>query len=218
MVGDQDDMLRRLKAVLPSRWFGDSTPVLDALLRGLGSAWCWVYQLLLFVMAQRRIATAQGIWLDLVAKDIFGDRLRRRTGQSDTALRARIQGELLRERCTRAAIIAALTDLTGRPPSVFEPARTTDTGGWGVGIGYGSAGGWGNLNLPFQCFVTAFRPFGNGIAQVAGWGTMAAGYGVGTIEYGSFQMSQGEVTDADLFSAVANVLPTASTAWTRISS
>ena len=216
MVGDQHDILGRLKAVLPSRWFSDQTPVLDALLGGLATSWCGLYSILSFVIGQTRTATAQGLWLDLVAKDFFGDRFVRRIGESDTVLRARVQRELFRERATRSAIISLLTDLTGRQPIVFEPARTTDTGGWGVAISYGSAGGWGNLNLPFQCFVTAARPFGNGIAQVAGWGTNGGGYGAGAVEYGSLAMSQGQVTDADIYGAIASVLPVACTAWTRI--
>ena len=216
MTGDQQDMLGRLKAVLPSRWFGDQTPVLDALLGGLAASWCWVHGILSFVAGQTRIATAQGLWLDLIANDFFGDRFRRRVGQSDAVLRANIQRELFRERATRLAIVSLLRDLTGRSPVVFEPARPTDTGGWGVAFGYGSAGGWGNLNLPFQCFVTAARPFGNGIAQVAGWGTNGGGYGTGSLEYGSLAASQGQVTDADIYGAIATVLPVACTAWTRI--
>ncbi len=216
MTGDQQDVLGRLKSVLPSRWFSDQTPVLDGLLEGLAASWSWVYGILSFVIGQSRIATTQGVWLDLVAKDFFGNRLGRRAGQSDTVLRGRIQRELSRERATRSAIISLLTDLTGRSPVVFEPARPTDAGGWGVAIAYGSAGGWGNLNLPFQCFVTAARPFGNGIAQVAGWATNGGGYGTGAIEYGGLAMSQGQVTDDDIYEAIASVLPIACIAWTRI--
>ena len=117
-----------------------------------------------------------------------------------------------------------LHDLTGRAPLVFEPARTTDTGGYaslagaGGGVGYGRAGGWGSLALPFQCFITAYRPVGSGIATVCGWGGPAGGYGRGAIEYASLEMVQGQVTDADIYSAVANVLPVAVIGWTRITS
>ena len=201
---------------MPARWFNDETPVLDALLEGFAASWCGVYSILSFVVEQTRTARAQGLWLDLVAKDFFGDRLRRQVGQSDRVLRARIQRELSRERATRSAIISVLTDLTGRPPMVFEPARPSDTGGWGVAVAYGLTGGWGNLNLPFQFFVNAARPSGNGIAQVAGWGTNGGGYGTGAIEYGSLAMSQGQLMDSDIYGAIASVLPVACTAWTRI--
>ena len=130
MTGDQQDMMARLRAVLPTRWFPDSAPVLDGLLSGLASGWSWAYQQLQYVKAQTRIATATDVWLDIIANDFFGGRLARRVGQSDGAFRDRIQRELFRERGTRGAIIAVLHDLTGRAPLVFEPARTTDTGGY----------------------------------------------------------------------------------------
>ena len=80
MTGDQQDMLARLRAVLPTRWFPDSAPVLDGLLSGLASGWSWVYQQLQYVKAQTRIATATDIWLDIIADDYFGSSLARRTG------------------------------------------------------------------------------------------------------------------------------------------
>jgi hypothetical protein len=224
MTDDQQDMIARLRAVLPTRWFPDSAPVLDGLLSGLASGWSWAYQQLLYVKAQTRIATATDVWLDIIANDYFGGRLARRVGQSDGALRNRIQRELFRERGTRGTIIDMLNDLTGRAPLVFEPARTTDTGGYatltgaGGGVGYGKAGGWGSLTLPFQCFITAYRPVGSGIATVCGWGCSAGGYGRGAIEYASLEMVQGQVTDADIYAAVANVLPVAVIGWTRITS
>ena len=216
MLGDQQDMLRRIKTVLPARWFADASPVLDGVLNGLAAGWAWVYGLLGFVVAQTRIATATGVWLDMIARDCFGTRLSRRGGQADDVFRARILRELLRERGTRGAISAVLQDLTGRTPVIFEPARIADTGAYDAGIGYGVAGAWGCLNLPYQCFVTAFRPHGNGIAQVSGWGAPAGGYGRGALEYASLGMVQGQVTDADINAAVAGVLPVATIAWTRI--
>jgi hypothetical protein len=215
-------MLARLRTVLPTRWFPDSAPVLDGLLSGLAAGWSWAYQRLQYVKAQTRIATATDIWLDVIANDFFGSRLPRRAGLGDEAFRNRIQRELFRERGTRGAIIAALQDLTGRTPLVFEPARSTDTGGYmspigaGGGVGYGSAGGWGSLALPFQCFITAYRPIGSGIATVCGWGGPAGGYCQGTIEYASLEMVQGQVTDDDIYMAVAAVLPVAAIGWTRI--
>jgi hypothetical protein len=217
MTGDQSDIVARIKAVLPGRWFADSTPVLDGLLSGLAWAWSWVYCLLTFVRTQTRIATASGVWLDIIANDFFGTRLQRRPGQSDEALRLLIQSNLLAEHGTRQAIINAVQRLTGRVPAIFEPMRTSDTGGYTIGgIGYGLAGGWGNMALPFQCFVTAYRPTGSGIALVSGWSCQLGGYGAGAIEYASLAMVQGQVTDSDIIGAIANVLPVAATAWTRI--
>ena len=222
MTGDQADFQNRLRAVLPASWFADSTPVLDSLLGGLGAAWSLIYNMLQYVTSQTRIISASDIWLDLIAWDFFGRRLRRRPSESDDALRGRIMLEMFRERATRLAVEAVLQGLTERAPIIFEPARTSDTGGYssftgrGGGIAYNGAGGWGNLNLPFQCFVTAYRPNGGGIGQVTGWGDFAGGYGVGAVEYASLGMVPAQVTDADIYSAVTGVLPAATIAWTNI--
>ena len=175
-----------------------------------------------FLQQQTRIGTASGIWLDVIAADFFGQRISRHPAQLDDDFRASIRRELVRERGTRAAVAAAVKDLTGRGPVIFEPARTSDTGGYGGlhggggGLGYGVAGGWGSLCLPFQCFVTAYRPHGIGIATVAGWGSGAGGYARGAIEYASLSMVAGQVTDSDIFAAVAAVLPANTIAWTQI--
>lgn len=222
MIGDQQDVVARLKAVLPAGWFPDSTPVLDALLQGMASGWSWAYGILGYVRSQARIGTATDVWLDVVAQDFFGSRLARK-GQSDSPFRDRIRREVMRERGTRAAIASVLTDLTGRQPLIFEPARPADTGAWGrksgptTGLAYGRVGGWGSLTLPYQSFITAYRPAGSGIANVSGWGVARGGYGVGVTEYGQLAMTQAQVTDADIYTAVASVMPIAAVAWTRIS-
>ncbi len=228
MTGDAPDILTRLKAVLPSRWFADETPVLNGILAGLASGWAWVYSLLSYAIAQTRIVTATDFWLDVIAQDFFGGRLHRRAGEPDNGFRHRILRALLREHGTRSAVIATLTDLTGRVPQIFEPSRPTDTGSYGSlsapagGMAWGLAGGWGNLNLPFQCFITAYRPSGSGIASVTGWGggTSTPGigaYGIGAIEYASLAMIQGRITDTDIYQAVADVMPVAAIGWTQIS-
>ena len=222
MTGDQQDITGRLQAVLPTHWFPDSAPILEGVLSGLASGWASIYGLLQYVKAQTRIGTASDIWLDVIALDFFGSRIVRLTNQSDDAFRNRILSEIFRERGTRAAVISALQDLTGRPPIVFEPARSTDTGGYttltggGGGVAYGVAGGWGSLSLPYQSFITAYRPIGTGIATVGGWGDPAGGYGVGAFEYANLDMIQGQVTDDAIYAAVADVLPVATIGWTSI--
>jgi hypothetical protein len=190
MTGDTNDMLARIKAVLPARWFPDATPLLDGVTSGLAEAGCWLHALLANVQLQTRVATATGGFLDMIAQDYFGSRLPRRTGQSDSRFRVRIQTELFRERGTRGALVEVLEYLTGRTPAVFEPARPADTRAWGVALGYGVAGGWGSLMLPFQCFVTAYRPT---------------------------QPGDDPVSDDDIMAAIAGVTPVAAIAWVRIS-
>ena len=216
MIGDATDMAARLLSLLPRRWFADSAPVLAAVLAGLAEAWAWLYAMVATVRLQTRNATASDGSLDLVARDFFGQALVRRFGESDTALRARIDREMLRERATRPALIAVLTDLTGRAPQIFEPARPADTGAWGGPLGYGEAGGWGSLKLPFQCFVVARRARGSGVPVVSGWGVAAGAWGGGAIEYASFAMVESQVSDADITAAIVRTMPVATIAWTQI--
>ena len=159
-------MQARLRSALPGRWFGDVAPVLDGVLAGIAAIWVAVFAQLQAAIMQTRIATATAAFLDMIAVDFFGARFRRRVAEADVSFRGRLLRELRRERGTRGAVVAVLSDLTGRAPLVFEPARPADTGAWGSGAGYGVAGGWGSLELPFQCFVTALRPTGQGIALV----------------------------------------------------
>ena len=217
MTGDLQDMLARLKATLPARWFPDSTPILDGLLTGLAQTWAYLYAKLAFVRLQTRLATATDGFLDAISRDYLGAMLPRRLSEPDAAYRVRIRKELLRDRNTRNAVVSVLTDLTGRVPVVFEPSRPADTGAYGTAAGYGAAGGWGSLALPFQCFVTAYRAQGSGIATVAGYGGPSGGYGSGAIEYASLSMVQGQIADADIDAAVARVMPVSAIAWTRIS-
>lgn len=222
MTGDQEDFARRIRAVLPCGWFPESAPVLDGLIGALASGWGLAYALCTYVVAQTRLSTASGVWLDMIAWDFFGRRVARAASEVDDALRARIGAELIRERATRAAIISAIEDMTGTAPVVFEPARAADTGGWSgeaagwMGAAYGAAGGWGSLALPFQCFVTVYRPAGPGVPLVGGWGSGAGGYGAGSVEYATGADLQGGVTDASLYAAVAGAMPAAAVAWTQL--
>lgn len=218
-TGDQSDILQRLKASLP-RWFGDSTPILDALLQGLAWAGSFVYSLISYARLQTRIKTATDGWLDMIAADFFGSFLSRAANQSDASFRARIIINLFRERATRGGVIKVLQDLTGRTPLIFEPQRPLDTGAYSApNSGYGMAGGYGSLLLPCQAFVTAFRPTGTGIPLVAGYGISTGGYGVASrAELASMDMIQGAVTDADIYAAIDSVKPAGTTLWTRISS
>lgn len=178
-IGDQTDMLSRLRAALPAGWFPTDAPILDAALSAPAEMWSWVHGLIEYARLQTRIKTATGNWLDMAAADFFRDGMPRFTNEGDTAYRARILAGLLPERATRAAIIAVLVALTGRTPLVFEPAHTGDAGAWGDGtptwrgMAYGSSGGWGSLTHPFQAFVTAYRPQGGGVATVGGFSVIA---------------------------------------------
>jgi hypothetical protein len=211
MAGTPSDIVARLKAVLPTQWFPDNTPVLDTLLLGLATASSSLYVLLTAVQLQTRIATATGQFLDGASTDFFANRLPRRNTESDDTFRLRIRQELVREHATRASVVSVVSDLTGNAPSIFEPARVSDTGGYATGgSAYGNAGAWGSLSLPFQILVTVKRAQGVGIANIAGYGTG------GPLARASLSAAAGQVTDSDIYAAIASVMPTSTRAWTRI--
>jgi hypothetical protein len=217
MIGDVADFVRRMLAVLPTGWFASPTAppeqpsYLQAVLAGFGRAWSAIYALITDVMLLARLATVYGPFLDMASVDFFGSSLPRRVQETDTEFRLRIKQALLRPRGTRSALILALTELTGNTPTIFEPARPDDTGGYNSGgVGYSVAGGWGNLNLPYQSFITVERPSAGGIANFAGYGTGGYSY------YGDLSMVTVPVKDADIYAAVTAILPAGYMGWTRI--
>ncbi len=213
MLGDADDMAGRLRAILPAGWFGEaaSTPVLGSLLLSVGNAFASFWSLLQSVILQVRISTASGSFLDMISTDFYGSSMVRLLDEQDGAFRVRLVNGLLRPRGTREALSLALLQLTGKSPVIFEPARTSDTGGYSIGgIGYGQGGGWGNLSLPFQFFITIYRPSGGGIAELAGYGTG------GIPVYGSLTMEPASLPDSAIVASVPPLLPVATIAWMRL--
>lgn len=216
-IGDQSDILGRIKGVLPP-WFGPTTTFRDALLLGIANALAFAYSLYAYAKLQTRILTASDGWLDMISADYFGTGLPRTANQSDTSFRARIIINMFRERGTRKAIIKVLTDLTGRAPIIIEPQRPLDTGAYGASIcGYGVAGAYGSMSLPYQAFVKAYRPAASGIPYIAGYGASTGGYGTPSrAAYATLSQSTGAVADADIYAAVESVKPAATTIWTQI--
>lgn len=217
MIGDSNDMLGRLKLVLPARWFADTSPILDALLSGIATTWSGLYSLLSYVKSQCRITTATGVFLDIASSDYFGAALPRRTGEVDSAYSSRIRDNLLATRATRAALIQALKNLTGRVPVIFEPLNATDTGGYNINLGYNTVGRYGSMNLPYQFLLTAYRPNNSSISNASGYNEGPGGYDMVPLYYADITGFSGAVTDEEIYAAIAAVVPTASIAWTQIS-
>ncbi|MHA3117240.1 hypothetical protein E0H86_07090 [Acinetobacter sp. ANC 4635] len=216
MQGDQTDFFKRIKSLLPNGWFGDNSPVLDALLWGMSQALAWCFSLYLYAKAQTRILTATDGWLDLIAYDFFGTSLQR-GNLNDSSFRNRIQINIFRERGTRNAISKILYDLTGRYPTITEPQLPSDVGYYGGMAGYGVAGCYGSLSMPYQAFVTVYRSPSVGLPYVAGYGTSTGGYSQASrADYAS--ISQIGLTDADLIAAVESVKPFGTTIWMQIKS
>ncbi len=229
-----DEYGNDIDAIVPTPAIPSSTPVLYSLLSGIASGYAWAYSLIAYALNQIATVTSTSVWLDLHAQDYFGAGLLRRVQESDGSFLTRILAGLFPAANTRAALISRLTSLTGRKPSVFEPMQPQDTGAYASHplasagyyiLGYGLSGGYGSLLLPFQAFVTAFRPHGQGVPLLAGYSGAALtpkyaplGYGAGLGSYVSLATAFDGVTDADIYATVAAVEPAGSIVWTRIES
>jgi hypothetical protein len=220
-TGDTTDITTRLRLSLPKQWFQTDGAVIGAILGALATSWAWAYSLYAYIKLQSRILTATDGWLDIVAGDFFGTSVTRKASQTDASFRATIIINLFRERATRKAIVTVLTQLTGRAPLIVEPQRPADTGAYSApSSGYGQAGAYGSMLIPYQAFVKAYRPASSGIPMIAGYGNAPAAYGIASQggEYASISMVQGAVQDADIYAAIDLVKPAGSTMWTQISS
>ena len=220
-TGDQDDLFSRIKRLLNApQWFGEGetdTPILDAMLQAPAWGLSFVYSLFAYAKLQTRIATATDGFLDLIAADYFGPRLRRRQNQSDTSFRSQILGTVLKPKATRSAMANALTVLTGAEPIICEPRRATDVGAYGTGLYYGSQGRYGSSLMPYQALVVAFRPLQAGVPFRSGYGDPQGAYGrAAQFAYAGLEQITGSVTDQDIIDAVNDVRPAASTIWMRI--
>lgn len=221
MTGDSLDILDRVKKLIPKRWFTFVAPYRDAIIGGLADGAAWCYSLIVYARKQSRLKTSSGLFLDLAAWDFFQGRLTRRIGEIDTSLQTRIIKEIVRPRQIRAAILQALSDLTGRAGQIFEPWNPGDCGGYHISTsGYGMAGCYGSLQFRNQIFVTAYRPLGAGIPNVSGYGNPQGGYNnVGSQSaYSDYTLVAGPVLDSEIYARVAETVAAGVTAWVAIKS
>lgn len=227
---DQGVMASRIAGLLPPSWFGTGatevnsvsgqpgSPVLNIPIQGAAYNLAWVYVLYQYVLTQSRIATATGVWLDRIAYDFFGYNLLRRTGEQDGPYRIRIYQELFRQRQTRQGVAQALIDLTGVTPKIMELWNPGDCGAYDISTsGYDVAGAYGDLSLNNQFLITAYRSISSGVADLAGYDNPGGGYDVGgALEYIDTSWISGQVTDTDIYNAIAQTVAAGVTAWVAI--
>jgi hypothetical protein len=216
-TGDKADIAVRIRSKLPPWFDGAASPVVDGFVQGAAWALSCVYSLYAYAQTQTRIKSATDGWLDLIAADFFGSKVTRSQNQSDTSFLARIIANLFRERNTRNAITSVLTAITGRPPRIIEPWNPGDTGAWDMGLYWDSAGYWGgDSDLPYQSFVTAYRPLSASNTDLAGWDVPTGGWDTGVLFWAD-ELS-GAVTDADIIAAVESVRMAGTIIWLDIES
>jgi hypothetical protein len=226
-TGDQSDLTKRITTGLPTQWFPPGAPRIGAQIAGGAAAFAVNYGQIAYTALQTRVATLTDGYADLAAQDYTGGAILRRTNESDASLTLRTRNSVLQLKQTRQAVIDAVETLTGYTPWIFVPTYPADTGGYGhsgmtagTGLAYGEAGGYGSLELPCQFFIIAYRTTTVGLPGVMGYyygsGWAGGGYGVGAIEYATLAMAGDNVTDAQIYAAVAGVLAAGFTAWMAI--
>lgn len=215
----------RLRALLPKGWFSDDAPILGAILASFAVPWAWLSETLDYVKSQARLETATDIWLDLAARDYLGLSCVRLTNESDDTYRARIKSNLLAGAVTKQSVVQGINRIAGLTAHVFEPANISDTGAYGAlngtaassgnGLAYGTKGGWGNLALPYQVFITIETSPEPGEPAPTGYGIAGGGYSAGSFAYNTLATLPGSSTDDDARRVVRKLLPTCCTAWLR---
>lgn len=185
-TGDSNDILSRVKKLIPYGWFSSTAPIRDAVLGGMSDVTSSFYNLLVYAQQQARIATAGGPFLDIIAYDYLG-RFLQRNGESDEVFRNQILSTVLQERVTRAGMTGVMGKLTGNTPTIFEPWNPYDTGCYqpGSAIKYtfstSTLGGSTTVYTPTQLVSTINKAeasvlstsgqFGYGVGR-GGWGNM----------------------------------------------
>jgi len=169
-IGTQVGFQERIHSLLPPSWFdnSDGFPVLTTLEAGDAYPLLWIYILYEYVIAQARIASSSGVWLDRIAYDFFGFDLPRLTNESDETYSERIRAAILAPRQTKEAISIALTFLTGHTPQVLEFWNPGDTGTYTAGSILTAGSSWSPSNVTSPAVT-----FGNNNLTVTGSSSQA---------------------------------------------
>jgi hypothetical protein len=233
-TGDSADILARVKRLIPSRWFAFVAPLRDGIIGGLADCAAKLYSFIIYARQQTRLATATGIWLDILSYDFLRKNLPRGgfinfgvnqpAPLTDDVYRSVIRATILQERVTRQGMVSAVTTLLNIPPYIFEPWNTNDAGGYRMpNFAYGTIGGWGSLLYPGQVFMKISRAGigATGVPNVGGWyrgqgGIGVGGYGQGSIEYISSVTAQIGITNDLIYKLIGNTKPSGVTCWVQI--
>jgi hypothetical protein len=205
-IGDQNDVFNRLKDNLVP-WFGNDTPVVDALLQGTAKTDSTIQSQIDYSNIQTRIKTAIGDALDLISLDFFAGKLPRHYQENDASFRNRILANLVQERATRKGMITVLTKLTGNVPTVIEPFNTNDTGAYDQSFYYDIYGGSGWIK-PYTAIIYAFRPKPQGLINIGGYDQASFGGFGYDFYFNNAYIDLSEelifVTDQDIIDAIEN--------------
>lgn len=164
-----DELITRLLSFMPTNWFSPEARSrggnLYALLKAFADNNLKLYAPVLSTQAQLAMTSATGAQLDGIARDFFGDKLPRMTGESDPAYRGRIVSRLFLPVGTREGMRAALARALGSDPIIVEPTDGATTGGysdWVVVYGplaYDQGGAYSSSYAgAYQALITVQQP------------------------------------------------------------
>jgi hypothetical protein len=121
-------------------------------------------------------------------------------------------------------IAYAGSDFVASAAAGYDLGGALDTGLTGYDLQIGATGNtsagmgaWGSLEVPYQMFVTAFRPLGAGIQNASGTDVGSDGYDIGVFRYTDETEVTSPVSDDEIYAAVAATEPAGVIAWTAIS-
>ena len=216
-TGDKNDNTNRVLALIPNSWFPDTKPILTGLISGFAGGAAWAYSLIGFAKLQMRVSTATDIFLDLIAFDYLGRRVKRKSSQTDAVFANSIKLEVMRERGTRRGLLKAITDLTGNTVSAIEPFNANDTNALGVSMFLGeNSASLGSNAYPYSAFLTVITPPGSGIPNMSGLGTSFGGLGAGAFALANPSLVTGPVTNNDIYSTIETNRAAGITTWVNI--
>ena len=122
-----------------------------------------------------------------------------------------------------AGLAYAGQDYVAAEAGGYDLSGAYDTGTTGYDVEVGATGNsspgmgcWGSLEVPYQMFVTAYRPVGGGIPGASGTDTGGKGYDIGAFAYVDESENVSPVSDDEILAAVAATQAAGVTAWTRI--
>ena len=110
-------------------------------------------------------------------------------------------------------MIQAFTLLTGRAPIIFEPANPLDTKCYNSTAFYNGTGRYGSVNLPFQTFLIAYRPYVQSFGVLSAYNDNAY---YDSSYYTNSALIAGAVTDQDILNTVDSVKPAGTIVWVNI--
>lgn len=236
---DEQEIYKRLLDDLPYDWFGNPSYGDGSNLNVILAAYIYTaitsYYQMLFCFLQLYINTMNDAsQLSLFAQDYIGY-FPQLANEPNENYKKRIQSNLLRPRATRQAMYDSLLEITGFAPTIFEPWRPLDCGGYGgrssknYSMFYGRKGKYGSRYYPYQCFIDVTIPIAQSMGSYPGYwgqstsepypevGAYSGQAGVNNVMwYGGRSLIQELITSSQVYALINSTKVFGTTCWVAI--